>query len=165
MIRLVSLLCVGLYFGLLVLGQDHGQKRHGLTITEAPLAPSPVQPTTEVVFIPAQPVMQQVATAPSTANNSAVTLASGDAAPQVSAALPEPDIPGGTLFTVASSRVNVRQGPGTDHAVVGSLSGGEQVLVVLDHDPVEGWSHVRLEGDGIEGYVATRFLIEVGAAD
>ena len=41
-----------------------------------------------------------------------------------------------------------------------SLTKGEQVLVVQDENPVEGWSKVRLEGDGIEGYVATRLLVE-----
>jgi hypothetical protein len=44
---------------------------------------------------------------------------------------------------------------------LGSLPQGEQVLVVIEDMPVDGWSRVRLEGDGVEGYIATRLLSEL----
>lgn len=176
MIRLVLLLCAGLYFGLLVLGEDHGQKRYGLMLADQQPEPTakaqPVEAATEVVFIPAQTVMKpvEVAATPETAVPEIVVAAPAvEAAPapevtltsaDTSTALPEPEIQGGKLFTVASRQVNVRQGPGTDTAIVGSLNKGEQVLVVLDDNPVEGWSRVQLEGDGVEGYIATRLLVE-----
>ncbi len=162
MIRLVLLLCGGLYFGLLILGEDHGQKRYGLMMAdEQPkrtLSPQPApDEAKQVLFIPAQTVMEPVKVAsvqPEPAAPAATTTLAA-AAP-----LPEPEIPGGKLFTVGSKLVNVREGPGKSFAVLGSLTKGEQVLVVQDENPVEGWSKVRLEGDGIEGYVATRLLVE-----
>lgn len=144
MIRLVLLLCGCLYLALMVLGQDHGQKRYGLMLAEqqaqtpAIAPPPPPQPE---VYIPAQTVM----------------VTSPLAAPEP---LPEPEIPGGRLLTVAALGANVRQGPGTSFDVVGSLAQGEQVLVVDEDAPVAGWSRVRLEGDGVEGYIATRLLSE-----
>jgi SH3-like domain-containing protein len=144
MIRLVLLLCVGLYLTLLVLGQDNGQKRHGLTMADpAPAVVAPAEPQA-VVFIPAQTVMN-----PPAVEQTAV-------APP----LPEPQMASGRLLTVSARAANVRQGPGTDFGVVGSLTQGEQVLVVEEDTPIDGWSRIRLEGDGIEGYIATRLLSE-----
>ena len=166
MIRLILLLCAGLYFGLLVLGEDHGQKRYGLMMADqqpgtAPLLQPVPEVVKEVVFIPAQTVMEptMVAAAPVEPPVAApaaalVTVADTD----TSAPLPEPEIPGGVLFTVASNQVNVREGPGKTFPVVGGLTKGEQVLVVLEENPIDGWSKVRLEGDGIEGYIASRLL-------
>ena len=169
MIRLTLLLCGGLYLGLLVLGEDHGQKRYGLMLAEEPpaAAPSPQavdDAVKDVVFIPARTVMEptKVAAATAAAIPAAVPLVTEVAAvTALPAPLPEPEIPGGTLFSVVSRQVNVREGPGTTFPVVGSLSRGEQILVVLDDSPVEGWSRVRLEGDGVEGYIATRLLTPV----
>ena len=107
-----------------------------------------------VVFIPAQTVM--VPTAPETPV-AAELVAVVTVAPEP---LPEPEVPGGQLLTVATTTANVRAGPGKSFGVVGSLARGEQVLVVAEENPVDGWSRVRLEGDGIEGYVATRLLSE-----
>ena len=151
MIRLVLLLCAGLYLALMVLGQDNGQKRYGLMLAdETPpvvvAAPPPAQPDS-IVFIPAKTVMKPPVVKP-------------PVVVEVAEPLPEPQVPGGRLLTVSATAANVRQGPGTTFGVVGSLTRGEQVLVVEDEAPIEGWSRVRLEGDGIEGYIATRLLTE-----
>ena len=159
MIRLVLVLCGGLYFSLMILGQDHGQKRYGLMLADQQppvTAPEPPvdQPAELVVFIPAPTVMKA---APVEAP--VVTKVAADVvAPE--APLPEPEVAGGTLFTVAASTANVREGPGKAFGVLGSLARGEQVLVVEEADPTQGWSRVRLEGDGMEGYIATRLLSE-----
>lgn len=184
MIRLVLLLCGGLYLGLLVLGEDHGQKRYGLMLADQQSDPgADLQPETApaeveaVVFIPAQTVMEpavvsaivadipgidpaetQTAASETAATQTAATQTAAALGTAAAAPLPEPEIPGGTLFSVAASQANVRQGPGTGFAVLGSLTRGEQVLVVLEDSPVKGWSRVRLEGDGLEGYIATRLL-------
>lgn len=157
MIRLVTLLCISLYLGLMVLGQDHGQKRYGLLMADK--APKNVQAMqqvapTQVVFVPAQPVMKPT---PVVATSVVAVVDPVEPAPE---ALPDPEIPGGTLFTVAANQANVREGPGKSFSVLGSLIAGEQVLVVDEANPTEGWSKVRIEGDGIEGYVATKLLTQ-----
>ena len=140
----------------MILGQDHGQKRYGLMLADQqpPVsAPEPPvdQPAERVVFIPAPTVMK-----PAPVEAPVVTKVAADSA----APLPEPEVAGGTLFTVAASTANVREGPGKAFGVLGSLARGEQVLVVQEANPTKGWSRVRLEGDGMEGYVATRLLSE-----
>lgn len=56
---------------------------------------------------------------------------------------------------VTASRVNLRGGPGTDHAVVGALDRGALVTPLAPE--ADGWQHVR-SADGAEGYLATQFL-------
>jgi hypothetical protein len=152
MIRLLLLLCVGLYFSLMILGQDHGQKRYGLMpVAQKPAALEPaIAPTDPEVFIPAQTVMEPpVVAAPE------VAVVIPPAAP------PEPEGAGGRLFSIAATAANVREGPGTAFAVLGSLVQGEQVLVVDEAEPTNGWSRVRLEGDGVEGFIKSSLLTPV----
>ncbi len=161
MIRLFGLLFIGIFATLMTLGEDHGQKRYGLMLADkqaAEVAAAPRAETadlTEVtaVFIPARPILQPVQIAARIAASEPVAVA----APQIQ---PSPEIPGGKLFTVAARGANVRQGPGTTFAVLDSLISGEQVLVVVEDAPTNGWSKVRLEGDGVEGYIATRLLTQ-----
>lgn len=159
MIRLVLLLCVGLYFALMVLGEDRGQKRYGLMLADqqaeqvATIAPVVKLPD-PVVFIPLQTVMEPTVVAEPAPQIAPVVT------DVVAAPLPEPEVPGGELWTVSANSANVREGPGTTFGVLGSLGRGEQVLVLAEENPIEGWSRVRLEGDGLEGYIATRLLVE-----
>lgn len=62
----------------------------------------------------------------------------------------------GQSFRVAANSANVRGGQGTSHPVVGRLARNEDVLVVAD--PGNGWVQVRLEGDGVNGWMAKRLL-------
>ena len=64
------------------------------------------------------------------------------------------------MFYVVAPNVNVREGPGQDHAVLDRLPRGEAVLVQVTGEGPEGWSLVRVEGDGVEGYIASRLLME-----
>ena len=162
MIRLFGLLFIGIFATLLIAGQDHGQKRYGLMLADkqAVEVVAALPETTNVtdvkaVFIPAQPVMQPVRIVAAVAPPQPVPM---PLAAQPEPALPAPEIPGGQLFTVAAKGAKVRQGPATTFAVLDSLTGGEQVLVVDEDSPTDGWSKVRLEGDGVEGYIATRLL-------
>jgi hypothetical protein len=66
------------------------------------------------------------------------------------------DFADGTVWYVTASSVNVRQGPSTETSVVGKLTGGEAVTVLAMDG--SGWARILIEGDGIEGYVAARFL-------
>lgn len=155
MIRLTALLCGGMFLFLLIAGEDNGQVRQGLmtppALVQAPApvkAPAPVvEPAvqiTEAVFVPAQPVrVQPVAPTP--------VIVEPESEP-VEAQIPD------RLAVVTARSANVRSGPSTSDAVIGRLNSGEEVLVVLEENAVEGWSLVRIEGDGVTGYVASRLL-------
>ncbi len=73
---------------------------------------------------------------------------------------PEPTLaeqaPQGEIWYVAGNSLNVRSGPSTNDEIVGKLTQGEATLVVWREG--EDWARIRIEGDGIEGYVAMRFL-------
>ncbi|MCX7286108.1 MAG: SH3 domain-containing protein [Rhodobacterales bacterium] len=72
-------------------------------------------------------------------------------------ALPEA-LPGnvGTVWYVNASSVNVRSAPDTGAEVVGKLGAGEAALMVA---AVDGqWARIVIQGDGMEGYVALRYL-------
>jgi len=59
---------------------------------------------------------------------------------------------------VDASALHVRFGPSTSDAVVGKLERFEIVTVVSETS--DGWAQIRIEGDGIEGWVASRFLTQ-----
>ncbi len=61
-------------------------------------------------------------------------------------------------FSVASA--NVREGPSKDFAVLERLPRGEAVSVVATSDAASGWTLIRIEGDGIEGYISTSLLAD-----
>jgi hypothetical protein len=60
------------------------------------------------------------------------------------------------VMYVTGSSVNVRSGPSAETEALTRLPRGEAVLVLPSDTP--GWSMIRLEGDGVEGYIASRFL-------
>lgn len=148
-----------MYFG----GADHGQLRFGLVekprvvttpVADAPavvadlpavVAPPAIISVTEAAFVPEAPLMVTPAVAETTA---APVIAESVAA--------EP----GVLMVVNTKSANVRSGPGKDYDVVGRLARGESVLVVAQGEGADGWSLIRIEGDGVEGYIATRLLTE-----
>ncbi|SLN18849.1 Bacterial SH3 domain protein [Aquimixticola soesokkakensis] len=80
---------------------------------------------------------------------SAVTMT--DAAPQALEIAPEP-----TLRTVTANVVNVRGGPSTAYDVLGQVARADIVAVVSDPD--EAWVKIRVEGDGVEGFMSARYL-------
>lgn len=63
------------------------------------------------------------------------------------------------LKSVTASRVNVRSGPSTNNAVLGSVVNAEIVRVISE--PQDGWVKIIVEGDGVEGYMAARFLADL----
>lgn len=168
MFRLLLLLCGGLFLTLLVGGQDRGQVRFGLmnlpepaqvaisgaetmlppAATASPTVPAtPVMPVMPVAFAAAPPA---AAPAPLPAARPAPDLRPADA----SASEPRPP----RVMWVTPNSVNVRGGPSTDDVVVGRLTRNEAVLVVAE--VADGWLQVRVEGDGIEGFVAARLLTD-----
>ncbi len=63
------------------------------------------------------------------------------------------------LREVSASRVNVRSGPSTQNAVLGQVVQAEIVRIISPEE--NGWVKISVEGDGVEGYMAARFLTEV----
>ncbi|MGH1330511.1 MAG: SH3 domain-containing protein [Paracoccaceae bacterium] len=63
------------------------------------------------------------------------------------------------LRQVIARRVNVRSGPSTDYEVLDQVVRGEITMVISD--PNADWVKIRIEGDGVEGYLAARFLTEI----
>ena len=184
MLRLTFLLCSGLFLVMLLGGRDFGQLRPGLAeaaaeakavpvaaavpaVETAALAPDaaavvpdlamPVAVATVVVApVAANPVVVAVAPAPvvEPAGTGVFTLATYADAPDATVT-PEASADG-EIWYVAGTSLNVRSGPSTDDAVVGKLKRGEAMLVVAREG--DEWARIKIEGDGIEGYVATRFL-------
>ena len=66
-----------------------------------------------------------------------------------------PGIDSFPLEVVVATRLNVRAGPGAEHAVVGKLARGEQVRVLEESS---GWKRIRPDAGGLEGWVAGEFL-------
>ena len=137
MLRLLLLLFVGLFATWQIAGADRGQKRFGLMAAQSQPAEvlpevAPAPPAVQAVFTPPTPVM----TAP--------------AAPAEAAAPPA------DVFYVIGRSVNVRSGPSTGDAVIGKLTAGEAVSVIWVED--NGWARVRVEGDGIDGFMSMAFL-------
>lgn len=68
---------------------------------------------------------------------------------------PEPER---LIWFVTGSRVNVREGPSTNYSVMGSVVYGEAAEIVSDPDA--DWVKIRIEGDGVEGFIMKRFMTE-----
>jgi uncharacterized protein YgiM (DUF1202 family) len=62
----------------------------------------------------------------------------------------------GTIWYVVANSVNVRAGPSTDSEVLGRLGSGEAALLVQAVD--SEWARIVIQGDGVEGFVAMRYL-------
>lgn len=158
MFRYLLFCGLGLYLVLLIGGEDRGQERAGLRGAYAIdlAAPAPIgEPGT-----PAAETSRSAAAVPP-AQLPAATLrvlpAPQPALLQTAAAdpAPAPDSPAMPLLTVTADAANVRDGASRAAAVIGRLERGESVQLV---EEVGDWVHVRIEGDGVEGFVHRRLL-------
>jgi uncharacterized protein YgiM (DUF1202 family) len=62
----------------------------------------------------------------------------------------------GTIWYVVADSVNVRAEPSTEADVLGKLGSGEATLLVQAVD--DEWARIVIQGDGVEGFVAMRYL-------
>lgn len=109
----------------------------------AEVTPEPyVEATREVVTKVEEPVFSLASV-----GNEAVP-----AAPQPERA----DGDAGTIWYVVANSVNVRAEPSTDSEVLGRLGSGEAALLVQAVD--DDWARIVIQGDGVEGFVAMRYL-------
>ncbi|MEY4983394.1 MAG: hypothetical protein RIR62_1660 [Pseudomonadota bacterium] len=179
MLKWLFLLAAGLYGAMLIGGEDRGQQRAGLRDQPPEAAPA---------VVAALPAAQQQAASPAAASSPlpaevvAATLASVPAqpirilpapprAPAVAAPAPAPagepaaggdaaaTLPPNTeLRWVAVDRANVRKSPSRQATVTGRVESGEALLVLWVED--SGWARVRVEGDGIDGFVHESLLTD-----
>ena len=183
MIRLLLVLCAAIFVTLQIGGQNAGAKPLGLVKHVAPpVAPqqadSPAQSaaaplvggTRNPLIINAS-MTNADAPPPPRAMTRPLTRPSLDRLSVESAAPPTPQdlaaldatLPEGAtqpgaqdVYYVKGRGVNVRSGPSSRSSVVGKLGRGEAVTVVWVE--ANGWARIRIEGDGIEGYMAKDFL-------
>jgi Bacterial SH3 domain len=117
----------------------------------APAEPAPyVEPVREVV----QAVEEPVFTLSALGNE----LIPGEAGTDVAVDPPAaaaPTAENGVWYVNATS-VNVRAEPSTEAEVLGKLTSGEAALMVASVDGE--WARIVIQGDGLEGYVALRYL-------
>ena len=132
-------------------------------------APKPVEPanTAPVVATVTLPTPAIAATAPDTAHFSTPRMVLPDGtlmvAP-VAKALPNETVNAvqetpdqtATIRFVSSNRVNVRAGPSTQFEVVDQVLFADAVEII--GEPTGEWVHIRIQGDGVDGYMASRFL-------
>ncbi len=162
-----------MFVTLLIGGRDHGQLRPGLAEAEAErtaqeaVAEAQGDIETGVVqasFTPEENLPAAVepsADAVSGELNLPLIEAAVEEAVTEPAAAPkteeaEPAEDGKTVAYVTASSVNVRDGPGTTFGVLGRLERGDAATVVWTDDT--GWARIRIEGDGIEGFVSADYL-------
>ena len=185
MFRLTVLLCAAIFVTLLIAGEDKGQLRPGLAaavadgegivVLERRRAPAvtvaaagPAEPGPAGAAPVVEPVVETASYTPPAAPEparrvvpapvftlSTLPTASMDIE-EIPAAAPAPAPAPGDVWYVTANAVNVREGPSTGAAVVDRLTRGEAVAVSFE--PGSEWAHVRIEGDGLEGWVALRFL-------
>jgi len=84
-------------------------------------------------------------------------LAAITAAPAAAAAAEQPE-PEEYLDrrSIRASRVNMRQGPGTNYPVITRLLGGDEVIVIEDSGT--GWLHLRAPAKGHVGWIAASLV-------
>lgn len=169
MIRWTIFLCVGLYLALQIGGEDRGQKRLGLVEAELEaaadaerLAAKQLADATAANEVPSHSTVNRDAAVVNVAFSPSPTLitVAAKADPEETAA-PVEAAAGGVLtqlMYVTGRSVNVRGGPSTRNPVVGKLGRGDAVSVVWVEE--NGWARIRVEGDGVDGYMALDFLTE-----
>lgn len=71
---------------------------------------------------------------------------------------PPPDIPpeAGERYRVTATRLNVREGPGTNFKIIGSVSQNE-IVFVIDSNPDGSWKRMR-RNNGLVGWVSGRYI-------
>jgi len=128
-----------------------------LTIAEPIQPDTVVEPVREVVQVLEEPIftLSSFGNEPIPGEDATETLAEAalEPAPELSAT------GDGTIWYVTADSVNVRATPSTEAEVLGKLALGEATLMVQQVDAE--WARIVIQGDGIEGFVATRFLAPV----
>jgi Bacterial SH3 domain len=184
MLRLTLILCIGLFAALMIAGEDRGQLRPGLlqaaTESSADSVAESMGTTPLTVITAEAPAAKPAIAAPVVASATPETVAPEPyveparelvtevAEPVFSLAsvgtesvpvAPQPEVVdggAGTIWYVVANSVNVRAEPSTNAEVLGRLGSGEAALLVQAVD--DDWARIVIQGDGVEGFVAMRYL-------
>lgn len=117
-----------------------------------PATPAPyVEPQREVVIAVEEPIFSL-----SALGNELVPGEDGATDGPVVTETATAETDDGTIWYVNASSVNVRAEPSTEAEVLGRLGSGEAALLVAAVD--DDWARIVIQGDGMEGYVALRYL-------
>ncbi|MFN3282113.1 MAG: SH3 domain-containing protein [Tabrizicola sp.] len=120
-------------------------------VAPRPAAPAPyVEPAREVVTRLEEPVFSLASLGNEAVPETADPQPAAEAAPEVA------DGGMGTIWYVVANSVNVRAEPSTDADILGRLGSGEAALLVQQVDA--DWARIVIQGDGVEGFVAMRYL-------
>ncbi|SFK14824.1 SH3 domain-containing protein [Celeribacter neptunius] len=143
-------------------GSDsHRQGAYVPTLAELK-SPTGVPQTSAPQTTPSAQIHLASATVPQSTSTNTVATTSVTHPDKLAAAMiptQQPETKAMILREVTASRVNVRSGPSTANPVMGQVVHQEIVRVL---SPVEnGWVKISVEGDGVEGYMAAKFLTEV----
>ena len=189
MIRLTLALLAVIFLTFSIAGTDRGQVRYGLMTTGAdPIAaqtaspetllganpepevltaalqsPEPAEAVIESVYVPVETLIPPTAISPTAISPPPIspTPFSPPEPEILIAQTPEPEpAQQPNLRYIAVASANVREGPSKDFAVLERLPRGEAVSVVATSDAASGWTLIRIEGDGIEGYISTSLLAD-----
>lgn len=164
MLRYLVFFSIGLYLTLLIGGEDNGQLRAGLRgayaidvtqpVTVAEQSPTQDRvPATLASATPADTLRILPAPDQPSAQPASLTSTPLPAEPAV-ASLNTPTV---LLRTITADAANVRAEASRNGAVIGRVERGEIVQMV---EQVGDWVHIRIEGDGIDGYVHRRLISE-----
>lgn len=186
MLRLLLLFGISFYIVLIVFGEDQGQLRAGLR--DAPALPASAAPSpapspapTELAAAPAEAEVTP-ADAPAVPDQALRVLSTAElSTPDVptfavlsenaaaefdlqTASIPldlpeDPAAANISLRWVAVDSANVRAQPGRDGAIAGRIARGEAVEV-LWVEP-SGWARIRVQGDGVDGFVFGDLLTDI----
>jgi len=131
----------------------------------APAMPEPaprVAPVREVVAAPVFTLSDlgnaavPGADAPRGTAEAPMAEAGGEALAEVPVVPEDAAAAAGRVWFVTAGAVNVRAGPSTQAEILGRLGTGEAAVVLAEVDA--DWARILIEGDGMEGYVAIRYL-------
>ena len=156
--KLLLTLTAFLYAAFVVLGEDRGQTRLGLV-------PVPAAAPVEMVVDEAKPILIAAvkAPAPTLPRQPIRVLPRPETAPLPVIARPEPVEPEVTeaplnLRWITANTANVRARASRNSALTGKAERGQEVLVLWEEP--NGWVRIRVEGDGLDGFVHKSLLTE-----
>lgn len=178
MLKWLIFLGVALYGALLFGGEDRGQLRAGLreqpVLPDVAAVPEPetpaiaqvldppvdqvaeIAPAAVVQSLPQQPIRVLPAPELIAATAPVADIAVPDLPTETIAAEAPP--PNTELRWISVERANVRNGPSRNASVTGRIEGGEAVLVLWVEE--NGWARIRVEGDGVDGFVHSSLLTD-----
>ena len=159
---------LGIYLVLLIGGEDRGQERAGLRGAYAidlamPVAAEAPAPTATLTATPAPrsaPPADTIRILPMAETTPTPAVLEQAAAP-AEPAFNDFNTPTVILRTVTADAANVRNAASRSATVIGRVERGEVVQLV---EEVGDWVHVRIEGDGVEGFVHRSLLSDEAPA-